>query len=168
MIPALRQAFNREFTAGEYSAFLEHLDRACGTHITFRICETPCFFTRELLDRVVSAGRDLIHQLVGSPAYRAASQNCIPAGFAAPNESAHPLFIQADFGLVRGASGDLQPRLVEIQGFASLYAFQAALARAYIEKYARASGLQFLIDFETVEDYRAELRRAIVGSLDLQ
>ena len=166
MIPALRQAFNREFTAGEYSAFREHLDRACGTHITFRICETPCFFTRELLDRVVSAGRDLIHQLVGSPAYRAASQNCIPAGFAAPNESAHPLFIQADFGLVRGASGALEPRLVEIQGFASLYAFQAALARAYIEKYARASGLQFLIDFETVEDYRAELRRAIVGSHD--
>jgi hypothetical protein len=166
MIPALRQAFNRDFTAEKYRGFLEHLDQVSGTSIKFRVCETPCFFPRELLNRVVLAGRDLIHELVDSPGYRAASQNCIPAGFVVPNESPHPLFVQADFGLVRNAAGGLEPRLVEIQGFASLYAFQVALAQGYIQKYALDADLRFLIDFESFADYRAQLRRAIVGAHD--
>ncbi len=166
MIPALRQAFNRNFTPEKYRAFLHHLDRICGTHVKFRICETPCFFPRELLDRLASTGRALIHELVDSPAYRAASRDCIPEEFFAPGETARPLFIQVDFGLVRNAAGGLDPRLVEIQAFASLYAYQAALAQAYIEEYSLDPGLRFLLDFANFDDYRAELRRAIVGVHD--
>ena len=166
MIPALRQAFNRDFTAAKYRAFLDYLDRLCGTHVKFRICETPCFFPRELLDRLASAGRALIHELVDSPAYRTASRDCIPKDFAAPNESARPLFIQVDFGLVRNSAGDLDPRLVEIQAFASLYAYQAALAQAYLEKYALDSHLRFLLDFADFDEYRHALHRAIVGAHD--
>ena len=166
MIPALRQAFNRNFTAEKYRAFLDHVDRVCGTHISFRICETPCFFPREMLQHLVTVGRELIHALVDSPAYRAASRDCIPPDFAARGETERPLFIQVDFGLVRNAAGELEPRLVEIQAFASLYAYQATLAQAYIEKYALDPGLRFLLDFENTEAYRAELRRAIVGNHD--
>jgi hypothetical protein len=166
MIPALRQAFNRDFTAAKYRAFLEHLDRVCGTHIKFRICETPCFFERRLLERLTADGRALIHELTDSPAYRAASRDCIPKDFDAAGETARPLFIQVDFGLVRNAAGALEPRLVEIQAFASLYGYQAALSQAYIEKYSLDPGLRFLLDFADVEAYHAELRRAIVGTHD--
>jgi hypothetical protein len=166
MIPALRQAFNRNFTTEKYRAFLDHVDRVCGTHIPFRICETPCFFPGEMLQHLAAVGRELIHELVDSAAYRAASRDCIPADFAARGETARPLFIQVDFGLVRNANGELAPRLVEIQAFASLYAYQAALSQAYIEKYALDPGLRFLLDFENTEAYRAELRRAIVGHHD--
>lgn len=166
MIPALRQAFNRNFTAEKYRSLLDHLDRVSGTHVKFRICETPCFFPRELLDRLASTGRDLIHELVDSPAYRAASRDCIPAEFFAPDETERPPFIQVDFGLVRNAAGGLDPRLVEIQAFASLYAYQAALAQAYIEKYTLDPSLRFLLDFADVEEYSAGLRAAIVGRHD--
>ncbi len=69
------------------------------------------------------------------PEYRAASETAIPPQFRVPNESEHPLFVQADFGLVREADGTLEPKLVEIQGFPSLYGFQAVMAQEYQRVY---------------------------------
>ncbi len=50
--------------------------------------------------------------------------------------------MQADFGLVRGPDGELEPKLVEIQGFPSIYGFQALLA----EEYARVYRLRETVD----------------------
>jgi hypothetical protein len=81
------------------------------------------------------AGKDLIHQLVGNEPYLKAARQQIPQGFQAPNENAKPLFIQVDFGLVRDERGAIAPRLVEIQAFPSLYAFQPELEASYAESY---------------------------------
>ena len=43
------------------------------------------------------------------------------------------MFIQVDFGLVRDASGELQPKLVELQAFPSLYAYQPVLSQTYMD-----------------------------------
>jgi len=166
MIPALRERFNREFTPQKYRAFLVALDAACGTHVKFRVCETPCFFPRALVERLAAAGREMIHQLVDDPAYREASRAAIPPEFNVPAEAPRPLFIQADFGLVRGPDGALQPRLVEIQGFPSLYAYQALLLDAYRQSYALDAGLCAFLDFPDADSYLRELRRAIVGEHD--
>ena len=45
------------------------------------------------------------------------------------------MFVQVDFGLVRDADGELQPKLVELQAFPSLYAYQVTLAQSYIDVY---------------------------------
>jgi len=166
MIPALRERFNREFTPGKYRAFLAALDAACGTHVKFRVCETPCFFPRALVQRLSAAGREMIHQLVADPAYREASRAAIPPEFNVPAEAPWPLFIQADFGLVRGPDGVLQPRLVEIQAFPSLYAYQMLLLEAYRECYSLDPGLRAFLDFPDADSYVRELRRAIVGEHD--
>ncbi len=80
-------------------------------------------------------GKELIRQLVDSPEYLARSNASIPAEFRVANEPAHPMFVQVDFGLVRDASGELQPKLVELQAFPSLYAYQVTLAQSYIDVY---------------------------------
>jgi hypothetical protein len=54
------------------------------------------------------------------------------------------MFIQVDFGLVRDAAGELQPKLVELQAFPSLYAYQPVLAQAYIDVLARRNLRYFL------------------------
>ena len=175
MIPALRQQFNENFTADKYRAFLRRVDDACGTHVQFRLSETPCFFPKSLLDRMASDGQALIRQLVDSPGYRAQSDDAVPAAFKVPNEAPHPLFVQVDFGLVRDAEGDLQPKLVELQAFPSLYAYQGPLAEAYIEAYGlmapgfrlpAAGRLKYLLRGLNTDSYRELLRRAIVGSHD--
>jgi hypothetical protein len=133
MIPELRRQFNANFTPELYRHFLTRLDERCGTPVKFRNCETPCFFPVELLDRTAQAGSELIYQLVSNPAYLAAADAQIPPEFRVPNVDEHPLFIQADFGFVKDAAGIYQPKLVEIQGFPSLYAYQVELASTYSE-----------------------------------
>ncbi len=56
MIPALREEFNRNYTPGKYQRLLRDLDKACGTHIGFRVSETPCFVPKSLLDRMAEYG----------------------------------------------------------------------------------------------------------------
>ena len=59
-------------------------------------------------------------------------RRCGGAGrFKGPGAETLPTFLQVDFGLVRGADGSIQPKLVELQAFASLYGFQLAVAEAY-------------------------------------
>ena len=52
MIDSLRKQFNSNFTPEKYHAFLQRIDDACGTHVQFRLSETPCFFPKSLLDRM--------------------------------------------------------------------------------------------------------------------
>ena len=84
-------------------------------------------------------GKELIRQLVDNPQYRAKSEEAVPAEFKVPNEAAHPMFVQVDFGLVRDSTENLHPKLVELQAFPSLYAYQGPLAQAYIEVYGLGS-----------------------------
>ena len=168
MIPALRERFNREFTPEKYRAFLAALDAACGTHVKFRVCETPCFFPRALVSRLADAGREMIHYLVEDLAYRQASRGAIPSEFDVPNEAPRPLFIQADFGLVRASSGEIEPRLVEIQAFPSLYSYQTLLLDGYRQSYGLDPALGAYVDFPDAESYLRVLRRAIVGDHDPQ
>jgi hypothetical protein len=166
MVPALRREFNARFTAEKYRDFLNRLDKACGTPIKFRNSETPCFFPKNLLDKMATYGEELIRQLISDPAYLADSQRVIPAEFNVPGESSHPEFIQVDFGLVRGDDGNIEPKLVEIQGFPSLYAFQRTLAQEYISVYGLEPSLKFLLGCLDAQSYVSLLRRAILGTCE--
>ena len=181
MIPSLRQQFNAHFTPEKYRTFLRRIDDLCGTHVQFRVCETPCFFPKDLIDRMAADGKELIRQLVENPEYRAKSDEAVPAEFKVPNEASHPMFVQVDFGLVRGADGELHPKLVELQAFPSLYAYQGYLAQAYIEVYglrslasdlgpqsatADSEQLRYFLSGLDSNSYRELLRRAIVGAHD--
>jgi hypothetical protein len=179
MIPSLRKQFNASFTPDRYQTFLRRIDDACGAHVSFRLAETPCFFPKALLDRMAEDGKELIRQLVESPEYRARSEASIPTEFRVPNEPPHPMFVQVDFGLVRDAGGELQPKLVELQAFPSLYAYQVTLSQSYIDVYRlRASGaglrpsafdwpeLNFFLGGLDERSYRELLRAAIVGGHD--
>ncbi len=166
MIPSLREDFNRRFTPQKYALLLERMAERCGTPVQFRIAETPCFFPRALLDRLADDGKALIHQLVDSPRYREISDASIPPEFNVPREAAHPMFIQVDFGLVWDVSGVLRPKLVELQAFPSLYAYQPVLAHTYIEAFGLDSELRYHLGGFDPNTYAKLLRRAIVADHD--
>lgn len=175
MIPSLRRQFNKNFTAEKYRSFLRYMDEVSGTHVQFRLCETPCFFPKSLLDRMARDGEELVRQLVDSQSYRAKSDEAVPKEFKVPDEAPHPMFVQVDFGLVRDAGGALQPKLVELQAFPSLYAYQSFLAQNYIDIYGLektrsqlpASGpLKYFMSGLQRDSYIAMLRRAVVDEQD--
>ena len=108
----------------------------------------------------------MIRQLVDSAEYRALSEKTIPAAFRVANEAAHPLFIQVDFGLVRDASGELQPKLVELQAFPSLYAYQPVLSQTYMDVFELNPGLRYHLSGLDATSYTRLLRDAIVAGHD--
>jgi hypothetical protein len=166
LLPDLRRRFNASFTRERYRAFVADLERRCGDEVHFRVCETPCFFPRELIDRLAAAGAELAAQLMNNPEYRRASDATIPAEFNAPGEGDHPLWLQVDFGLVRGGDGRLEPKLVELQAFASLYGFQRAFAEQYRESWSLPSDLDVFLGGLNAASYDALLRRALLGDHD--
>ena len=74
--------------------------------------------------------------------------------------------MQVDFGLVRDQNGGLQPKLVELQGFPSLYAYQAMLSQSYEEVFGFDGNLKYLLGGLDWESYKKLLRRAIVADHD--
>jgi len=167
MIPSLRKQFNSNFTPEKYQTFLRRIDDRCGTHVQFRLSETPCFFPKSLIDRMCADGAELIRQLVETPSYRTKSDEAVPAEFKVPNETPNPMFVQVDFGIVRGAEGGLHPKLVELQAFPSLYAYQPPLVQTYLDVYGLADmNLHYFLSGLDAHSYRALLRRAIVGAND--
>jgi len=166
MIPSYRQDFNSRFTPEKYDQLRREMTSRCGMEVPFAICETPCFFPNALVERMGEDGKALIRQLVENPEYRARSEASIPAQFRVPNESAHPMFIQVDFGLVRDAAGESQPKLVELQAFPSLYAYQPVLAQAYIDVFGLDAKLRYFLNGLDSPSYQRLLRDAIVAGHD--
>ena len=166
MVPELREEFNRQYTPEKYQAFLAALDAACGTHVGFRVSETPCFVPRSLLDQMAQYGRELVSQLVDSPEYLRKSDASVPARYNVPSESRHPMFVQVDFGLIRNAAGALEPKLVELQAFPSLYGYQPLSAGAYLSSYRLPGTLGVYLSGHDRRSYWELLRKLIVGSHD--
>jgi hypothetical protein len=166
LLPDLRRQFNAAFTTKGYDAFVAALIRRVGDEIHFRVSETPCFFPRDLMQRIAETGAELVQQLMADAEYRRASNDTIPLEFNAPHEGDHPLWLQVDFGLVGDPDGRLEPKLVELQGFASLYGFQPAFAQQYRDSWRLPENLGiFLGDLDDAA-YHGLLERAIVGGHD--
>jgi len=163
VIPELRATFNRTWTADRYAEFLRCLDEAAGTHVEFRCSETPVFLPNDLLAKMVRYGEELYGELAANPAYLKAANATIPPEFRVPGSAEHPLFVQADFGLVREPDGTLAPKLVEIQGFPSIYAFQIMLARQYQNVFALPKNLTPFLGGLDEQSYFALLGKVILN-----
>ena len=96
MIPALRQQFNANYTPEKYQRLLKLMEERCGTPVKFRVCETPCFLPKPLLDQMCEYGKELIQQLNGIE-YRKASSAAIPEQFKVPREPRRPAFYAGGF-----------------------------------------------------------------------
>jgi hypothetical protein len=166
MIPTYRQHFNANFTDEKYDRLRREMAARCGMEVPFALCETPCFFPDALVKRMAEDGKALIHQLVDSPEYHRRSEASIPPNFRVPNEAPHPMFIQVDFGLVSNTAGELQPKLVELQAFPSLYAYQPVLSQAYIDVFGLDPKLKYFLDGLDTASYKKLLADAIVAGHD--
>jgi hypothetical protein len=76
------------------------------------------------------------------------------------------MFLQVDFGLVRNAQGELEPRLVELQAFPSLYGYQPVLASQYIASYGLPSSLGIYLGGYDQHSYQQQMRELIVAGHD--
>lgn len=166
MIPDVRRAYNAAFTLEHYEEMVRDLERDAGCPSVFRICETPLFLSAALTGELIEAAHEVL-AAVTSEDYLRISDRAVPPHLAVPGEEGHTVFLQVDFALVRGEDGNLTPRLIELQGFPSLYGFQWLLEKEYSSHFP-ATPEDFTPHFGglTAETYPALLRDVIVADCD--
>jgi hypothetical protein len=123
MIKELREKFNRNFTSEIYNNYVGELNSTLKYPVDFRVAETVLFLSSDLKKELISACNEIISELQ-TIEFKDYSKNAIPCGLEVPNEDEHPIFLQIDFAICKDSSGDFTPRLIELQGFPSLYGFQ--------------------------------------------
>ena len=124
MIPELRRAFNAGFSEERYRSYAKRLSERGGMEIPFRLAETPVFLPPALRDEMVEASLEIFRQL-STPAALQRSLAAVPQRFDVPGCDDLPVFAVTDFAVAQEA-GRLVPRLIELQAFPTLYAFQVA------------------------------------------
>lgn len=164
MVPHLREDFNRCFSAEKYQKFLRELDEAAGVHVDFRVCETPVFMPAEIRLSFTQAATELAQQ-VSRPEYLRASLAAVPEAFRVPNDDDHPLFLAIDFAITQDENGQYIPRLIELQGFPSLYAYQVVLCQSFINAY-ELGNLKYLPGDLSEAGYLRLFREALLAGQD--
>lgn len=165
MIPELRRAYNRAFAEERYLGMLRDLEAEIGFPIDFRISETPLFLTEEVAGELERAAWEILGT-VTSEDYLRQADRAVPPGLAVPGEDAHPVFLQIDFALARDERGVVVPRLIELQGFPSLYGFQWLLDRGFRGRFEIPSGVTPYFSGLDERTYPGCLREVIVGDCD--
>ncbi len=118
-----RARFNVDFTDEKYARLLGCVNTTGRWPADFRIGETPIFLTRGFTAEVMAAANEVL-AITRMPDFLRHAASAIPSGLEVPNETSHPAFVAIDFGICVDENGELTPRLIELQGFPSLYAFQ--------------------------------------------
>ena len=164
MIPGVRQQFNRQFTEKKYHDFLADLDQSLQHKITFRVAESPLFIDSDFKKKLFKASDDIIDFIIRSD-FKKITERAIPKNFIVPNETGHSLFIALDFAVTKNEKGELDPQLIEMQGFPSLFGWQDFLANKFRKHFVIPSGLEQHFDL-TSEQYQHKLSLALLNGHD--
>lgn len=163
METAYREQFNRHFRREHYAAFLQELTAGYPPS-PVHFAETPVFIPPALKHKLAEAGETII-RFIRRPGFRELTEKAIPAAWHVPGENDHPHFLSLDFGICTGPDGELTPKLIELQGFPSLYGLQLHLAETHIRAYGPAipPGQTPFFNGMNREQYIGLLKKVILG-----
>jgi hypothetical protein len=162
MHSSARSAFNANFTTEKYQQFLKQLNQGLPNDVAFRVAETPIFLTADFRDRLITAGHDII-KTIRQPDFKELTERAIPQKWCVANENDHSHFIALDFGVCKDEAGNIVPKLIEMQGFPSLYGFQSFLDDTYREVYDIDENWTGYYNGMDKADYIDLLKRTILG-----
>src|SRR5580698_3804279 len=117
-----REIFNANFSTEKYNQFLKNINEGLKDPVSFRVAETPVFLSESFKNKLITAGNDIINTIT-QPNFKEFTERAIPAKWRVADENDHPHFIALDFGVCKDEVGKIVPKLIELQGFPSLYGF---------------------------------------------
>ena len=162
MIPAIRAAFNEQFTEAKYQQYLAILNAPFKDPIPFRIAETPVFIDRVFKGQLLEAG-DYICRFITDPSFPSKTTDAIPKGLHIPSEAALPECIVIDFAIAEGNDGKMMPQLIELQGFPSLFAFELLQAQALELAYDMPNGFSPFLNGYNQQTYLEFFKTIVLG-----
>lgn len=137
-----RKAFNASFSSDGYRSFGTAIERDFPGQLDFRIAESPVLVDRAFRDKLLLACDNII-DTISAPDFVVRTDRAIPPAQKVPGENRHTSFLAIDFAVCKGASGDLEPQLIELQGFPSVFGYQLYLSRLYQDRYPFLRDMNF-------------------------
>ncbi|HET9277127.1 MAG TPA: hypothetical protein VFN95_03055 [Flavitalea sp.] len=162
MIPALRKAYNETFTTEKYEAFLRDLDSKHPGAIEFRVAETPVFVSNEFSRKMIDACESIV-DFIKAPNFKTLTERSIPVHESMANENERSHMIAFDFGVCTNDQGELEPQLIEMQGFPTLYGFQTYYPEVLSRHFSIPENFSHYLNGYSKESYLKDLQEVIVA-----
>ena len=161
MITEIRTQYNQHFDPEKYKIYIEELSSLHPDALQFRIAETPVFISKPFTQKMLDACESIVDVITGYN-FKSLTAHAIPPEVKVPGENAHTHFIAFDFGICVNDKNELEPQLIEMQGFPTLFAFQVfqdEMARKYLNI---PEGFSSYLNGFTKETYLQLLKEIIV------
>jgi hypothetical protein len=165
MIPEFRSRYNEAFNVARYQELLSQIEQQLPGQLEFRLAETPIFVPAALREKLVQAGESIIDVLT-APDFKERTAHAVPPHLQVPHENEHTSFLAIDYAVCRNAAGELEPQLIELQGFPSLYAFQDYLPEVFRNHFPIPDTVSHLFTVDSSAAYQAFLREVIVADAE--
>lgn len=162
MLPSARAQFNSQFNSKKYESYLSSITRGYPGTVEFRLAETPLFIPLDFKKQLLSACDTIIDELM-HPEFKNKTQLAIPEEDKIPGEEMPCRLLCFDFGICETANGNLEPQLIEMQGFASLFAFQVRMADSMEECFDLPSGFSPYLGGFNRSSYLKTMQELLTG-----
>lgn len=159
MIPKYRSLFNDLFTEEKYTEFKDDIASDFDYLPTFRIAETPLFISNGLKAQLIEGCNDVI-SMIRQENFKQLTEQSLELNTKVPNEDQHTTFLAIDFGVCE-EDGEIIPKLIEVQGFPSLYNYQSVLYDKFKAHYPFLEQLTPFFNSLSEQEYLAIVEQAI-------
>jgi len=159
MNPKYRTLFNDNFSTEKYDALINDITSDFDYKVTFRIGESPFFIPNSLKNQLIEASNQVI-DFIKRDDFSSLTNKALELNRKVPNEDNHTTFLAIDFGICE-EDGQIIPKLIEVQGFPSLYNFQFNLAEKFEKYYPFLNELTPFFNGLSKENYLQFVEEAI-------
>ena len=162
MISKYRELFNAQFTEKKYQEFKDDIASDFNYLPTFRLAETPFFISRELQSQLIEGCNEVV-AFIQKEDFKLLTNKSLELNIKVPNEDEHTTFLAIDFGICE-EDGKIIPKLIEVQGFPSLYNYQFTVYEKFKNHYPILKELTPFINDITQQEYLDILEEAICNN----
>ncbi len=162
MIEKYRKQFNDQFSLEKYQQFQDDIASDFDYLPTFRMAETPFFISNEFKSQLIEGCNDVI-KLIQQDDFNKLTDKALELNTKVPNEDNHTTFLAIDFGICE-ENGEVVPKLIEVQGFPSLYNYQYVLYEKFRKHFPFIEELTPFINGISSEEYLEIIEEAICNN----
>ena len=161
----LRNQFNDFFTEEKYQAYKKEIEALSPGNLDFTLAETPLFISKEFTNKMLATCEHVVDTIL-NPSFNLHTQSAIPDNANIANEKNYPDFLVFDFGICENEQQQIEPQLIEMQGFPSLFAFQPIHSSITFNYANVPDNYSAYLNGYTQETYFQLLKEIVVGDLD--
>jgi hypothetical protein len=162
MIDKYRKLFNESFSLEKYQEFQDSIYSDFDYLPTFRMAETPFFISKKLKSQLIEGCNDVI-KLIQQSDFNTLTDKSLELNTKVPNEDSHTTFLAIDFGICE-ENNEIIPKLIEVQGFPSLYNYQYVIYEKFKKIYPFLEELTPFINGISPEEYITILEEVICNN----